>query len=283
MPPGPSLDAYRRYIESVRVVRLADVFGTPSSRTIVINEGRAAGVVAGLAALVLLGSCATLMALVLVHYERRRRELSVRLALGASRLRLTAQLGTEFAWLAAAGTAGALVVAIAGLRVLPTLSLPGGVDLGRLDLSLDWRVLGAAIGTTTLTLATAGLVPLLRFTRRDIAGEIVAVRSTTPASSQQLRQSLLALHVAATIVVLVSAGSSFAPSSTASRPGRVSTSTGPYPFDCASRRFGLRLPTAIPRPWRPSARGRSGSPTVCGRCRASPSWHSGGCPSDSSG
>jgi hypothetical protein len=55
-------------------------------------------------------------------------------------------------------------VALAGLRV-PALSLPGGVDLGRLDLSLDWRVVGAAIGTTALTLATAALVPLLRFTR----------------------------------------------------------------------------------------------------------------------
>jgi predicted permease len=204
--PGVSFDRYREYLESLQVVRLADVFGTPSSRTIVINEGRAAGVVAGLAALVLLGSCATLMALVLVHYERRRRELSVRLALGASRLRLAAQLGAEFGWLAAAGTTGAIVVALAGLRVLPALSLPGGVDLGRLDLSLDWRVLGAAIGTTTLTLATAALVPLLRFTRGDLAGEIVAVRSTTPASSQRLRQTLLAVHVSATIVVLVSAG-----------------------------------------------------------------------------
>ena len=204
--PGSSFDAYRGYLERVRVVRLEDVFGSPSSRTIVISEGRAAGVVASLAALVLLGSCATLMALVLVHYERRRRELSVRLALGASRLRLAAQLGTEFGWLAAAGTAGAIVVALAGLRVLPALSLPGGVDLGRLDLSLDWRVLGAAIGTTTLTLATAAVVPLLRFTRGDLAGEIVAVRSTTPASSQRLRQTLLAVHVSATIVVLVSAG-----------------------------------------------------------------------------
>jgi predicted permease len=204
--PGRSFDRYREYLESVQVVRLADVFGTPSSPTIVINEGRAAGVVAGLAALVLVGSCATLMALVLVHYERRRREMSVRLALGASRLRLAAQLGTEFGWLAAAGTAGAIVVALAGLRVLPALSLPGGVDLGRLDLSLDWRVLGAAVGMTTLTLATGALVPLLRFTREDLAGEIVAVRSTTPASSQRLRQVLLAVHVSATIVVLVSAG-----------------------------------------------------------------------------
>jgi predicted permease len=196
----------RQHWEALQVVRLADVFGTPSSRTIVVNEGRAASVVAGLAALVLLGSCATLMALVLVHYERRRRELSVRLALGASRLRLAAQLGLELGWLAAAGTGGAVVVALAALQMLPALSLPGGIDLGRLDLSLDWRVLGAAIGTTTFTLATGALVPLLQFTRGSLSGEVVAVPSTTPASSQRLRQALLAVHVSATIVVLVSAG-----------------------------------------------------------------------------
>ena len=200
------LDHYRSILESQRVVRLSEVFGSPSSRTIVVSEGRAAAVVAGLAALVLIGSCATLMALVLVHYERRRRELSVRLALGASRLRLAAQLGVEFGWLAVAGTAGAVMVAYAGLEVLPALSLTSGVDLGRLDLSPDWRVLAAAIGTTTLTLAAAAAVPLVRFTRGALASEIVAVRSTTPACSQRLRQALLALHVAATMVVLVSAG-----------------------------------------------------------------------------
>ena len=200
------LDRYRVTLESQRVVPLSAVFGSPSSRTIVVSEGRAAAVVAGLAALVLLGSCATLMALVLVHYERRRRELSVRLALGASRLRLAAQLGVEFGWLAVVGTAGAVMVAYTGLELLPALSLTSGVDLGRLDLSPDWRVMAVALGTTTLTLAAAAAVPLLRFTRGALASELVAVRSTTPASSQRLRQTLLGLHVAATIVVLVSAG-----------------------------------------------------------------------------
>ena len=68
----------------------------------------AAGVlVAALAGLVLLAGCVTLMALVLVHYERRRRELAIRLALGASRGRLAIQLSGELLSVAAAGTAAA--------------------------------------------------------------------------------------------------------------------------------------------------------------------------------
>jgi putative ABC transport system permease protein len=196
----------RRVKELVRVVPLRNVFGTPNSRTIVIREQRAGRVVAGLAGLVLLAGCATLMALVLVHYERRRRELGVRLALGASRSRLGSELAGELAWVAAGGTAGAMLVAVWSLRTLPALSLPGGVDLGRLDLSIDWRVVAAGLATTVLTLVAAALVPLTRFTRANLARELIATSSTTSASSQRLRQTLLGLHVLATIVVLVAAG-----------------------------------------------------------------------------
>ena len=107
-----------------------DVFGTPESRTIVISEHNSLAIVSGLAMLVLLGGGATLAALVLVHYERRRGELAVRLALGASRARLSAELCRELLLIAATGTLGALLVATWGLHVIPSLSLPGGVDLG---------------------------------------------------------------------------------------------------------------------------------------------------------
>lgn len=188
-------------------VPLTDVFGTPDSSTIAIREGNAVVVVGGLAALVLVGGCATLMALVLVHYERRRRELAVRLALGASARRLRADLLRELAVIAAVGAAGAVGASILGLNAIPSLSLPGGVDLGRLDLAIDWRVLSAGLGTTVVSLAAAAALPVSRFTRGRLAGELVAgPAATESASSQRARQVLLALHVAATIVVLVAAG-----------------------------------------------------------------------------
>jgi predicted permease len=202
----------RRLVETgldpgLAVVRLKDVFGTPESRTIIISERGALSVVAGLASLVLLGGCATLMALVLVHYERRRGELAVRIALGASRRRLTSELSRELGILAVGGTIGAVLVAVWGLRTIPSLTLPGGVDLGRLDLSIDWRVLTAAVAATVLTLVAGAVLPVSRFTRASLAGELLAGPATTAsASSQRIRQTLLALHVCATIVVLVAAG-----------------------------------------------------------------------------
>jgi predicted permease len=216
--PGQSLTSIQRIIEEryahddrirpyLKTVLLKDVFGTPESRTIVIGEGNALAIVGGLALLVLLGGCATLAALVLVHYERRRGELAVRLALGASRLRLTMELCRELLLVGVAGTTGALVVATWGLHLIPALRLPGGVDLGRLDLSIDWRVLAAAVASTALTLLVSAGLPVRRFTRSGLAPGLSAGPAPTPsAASLRARQALLALHVTAAIVVLIAAG-----------------------------------------------------------------------------
>jgi hypothetical protein len=217
LAPGQSVADVARHLLDVPVddgdrrgftiVPLKDVFGTPKSPTFVIREGSALSVVAGLAMLVLVGGCATLAALVLVHYERRRRELAVRVALGASRMRLTGELSRELLLIAVSGTLGAVLVAAWGLRAIPSLSLPGGVNLGRLDLSIDWRVLGAAVAATLLTLVAAACLPVSRFTRASLAGDLLAgPAATSSAASQRIRQMLLALHVSATIIVLIAAG-----------------------------------------------------------------------------
>jgi predicted permease len=219
LAPGQSADEVARHLHEkpvedpggrrhvMTVVPLKEVFGTPTSRTMLIREGKTIGVVAGLAMLVLAGGCSTLAALVLVHYERRRRELAVRIALGASRVRLIGELTRELLLIAGSGTIGAVVVALWGLRAIPSLSLPGGVDLGRIDLSIDWRVLGVAVTATLLTLMAAACLPVRRFTRAELAGELLAGPAATPsAASQRTRQVLLALHVSATIVVLIAAG-----------------------------------------------------------------------------
>jgi putative ABC transport system permease protein len=194
-------------MEGMAIVPLREVYGSPTSPTIAIREENSFGVVAGLALLVLLGGCATLMALVLVHYERRRRDQAVKVALGASRSRMMRELLLELGLIAVAGTAGAVVVATWGLGAIPSLSLPGGVDLGRLDLSMDWRVFAAAIGMSVLTLVVAAWTPVRRFTMVRLAGDLIAGPATTAsASSHRIRQTLLALHVSSTIVVLVAAG-----------------------------------------------------------------------------
>jgi putative ABC transport system permease protein len=189
------------------VLPLASVYGTPESQTRVIREGTTFAVVGGLALLVLIGGCATLMALVLVHYERRRRELAVRLALGASPRHLAAELIVELGLVGSIGILGALIVAFWGVQALPSLSLPGGVDLRRLNLSFDTRVLAAALVMTFGSLAVAAWWPIRRCTRASLSGDLVSGPAPTASkSSQRLRQSLLALQVAATVVVLVAAG-----------------------------------------------------------------------------
>lgn len=189
-----------------RVVSVVDVFGTPETRTFMVNERDGALVVAGLALLVLLGGCATIAALVLVHYQRRRAELSVKMSLGAGRGRLIREMLRDLSLVGIAGTAGGLLVAALGTRVVPAMSLPGGVDIGRLDLSIDWRVCAVALGATLATLVVAAVLPVARATRPRLASELVGNTSSTTLASQRVRQALLALQVCATIIVLISAG-----------------------------------------------------------------------------
>ena len=188
------------------VVPLSEVFGTPDTSTFIVSEHDALLVVSGLAALVLVAGCATMAALVLVHYERRRAELALKLSLGASRGRLALELIRDLFLIGSLGTAGGIAVSFVGVRLLPAFSIAGGVDLARLDLSIDWRVLALAIAATLLTLLAAAVRPITRATRQRLGGELVAGSSSTSLTSQRARQALLAFQVCATIVVLVAAG-----------------------------------------------------------------------------
>jgi predicted permease len=188
------------------VTPLTEVYGTPETRTLMIHEGNAFLVVSGLAMLVLLAGCATLAALILVHYERRRPEFALKIALGAERWRLVFELARELTWVGVVGSASGILVAILGSRLVPALGLPGGVDIGRLDLSIDWRVCAVAIIATALTLLVAAARPVLRSTHLRLAGEILSGPSMTSLALHRVRQTLLAFQVCATIVVLVAAG-----------------------------------------------------------------------------
>lgn len=216
LPNGQSAAQIERYLQDtmderlkplLSIVPLRDVFGMPESPTRVVREGKAAGIVAGLALLVLAGGCSTVAGLMLVHYERRRTELALRAALGASPTQLLRLLGSELLPVITIGAVGALLLAMGGLALLPRLTLPGGVDLGRLSLSIDWRVVLAAIFLTVVTVLLAACLPILRATRNRVASDLFAApTSTATTTSHRLRQSLLSLMVCAAIVVLVTAG-----------------------------------------------------------------------------
>jgi hypothetical protein len=160
-------------------IPLTRLFGAPDSPIRIIREGGHARIVGFLAALVLVAGCTTLAALLLVGYERRRRELAVRLALGAPRGQLVRQLAGELVAPVIAGVLGAVAVGPLGVRLIPALKLPGGVDLARLDLSLDWRVLLAVVTICILAMTLAALLPVVRFTRTALAGDLVSATTAT--------------------------------------------------------------------------------------------------------
>jgi predicted permease len=129
------------------------------------------GTLMGAVALVLLVVCANVANLLLARGAARARELGVRMALGAGRIRLVRQLLTESLILGALGGAAGLLLAVWGSRLLLRIA-DGGPGAVPLDIGLDWRVLGFTGIVTCLTAVLFGLIPAMRATRVELAATL---------------------------------------------------------------------------------------------------------------
>ena len=152
---------------------------------------------------VLLIGCANIAGLLLGRAAARRREIAVRLALGASRGRLTRQLLTESLLLALAGGAAGVLVSIWLTRAfnLATSQLPVTVGF---DLQIDRAVLLYALGLTTLTSIVFGLAPARRAARFDVVSSIKDGAGT--GDRLRLRRAILVGQVAVCSMLLVWSG-----------------------------------------------------------------------------
>ena len=157
----------------------------------------------GVAAVVVLIACANVAGLQLARTIARRREIAVRVAIGASRGRLLRQLFTESALLSTVAAIAALFLTYFGGRLVQQLLLPGAVwDDG----VVDGRVLAVTFTISTLTALATGMGPSLHMWSADVAGAMRPAQGVTRGRTGVLRAGLLVTQVTLCVLLLVGAG-----------------------------------------------------------------------------
>jgi predicted permease len=189
---------------TLKLFPLTDSVIQPNSRGAFVLVG---GVALGVSCLVLLIACANVANLLLVRAAGRRKEMALRLALGVGRGRLIAQLVTESALLAMAGSAAALVLARWGRDLLWSFRPPWMLS-GDAVLKFDVRVLGFTLLIALLATLVFGLAPAVIATRANLASELRERRSpwTGAGHRANLRSMLVMAQVALSVVALTGAG-----------------------------------------------------------------------------
>jgi putative ABC transport system permease protein len=167
-------------------------------------------IMSGAVLFVLLIACANVANLQLTRATGRRREIAVRMAIGANRRRLVVQMLTESVLLSAAGGALGLILAYAGDRLLTLemsryhrFSVPNASVIG-----IDWRVLIYAAAVTLGTGVIFGLAPALTASRTNLNESLKAggASSTAESGRRRLRNGLVVSEIALALVLLSGAG-----------------------------------------------------------------------------
>ena len=177
---------------------------TPLQEQIVGNSRRALLVLFAAVGLVLLIACANAANLLLMRATVRQKEMAIRAAMGAHRLRLIRQLLTESLLIAAMGAAGGLTLAWLGVKALVAL---GPENLPRLqEIDVDGRVLFFTLALSVLTGLIFGLAPALQASRPRLQHTLKEGGAATTRGRHWLRNLLVIGEVAIAMTLLVGAG-----------------------------------------------------------------------------
>jgi predicted permease len=161
----------------------------------------------GVVGLVLLIACANVANLLLVRGATRRKEIALRLALGASRGRLIQQLLTESVLLATLGGALGVLFALWIKNGLLAVAEWGGREMSALDPQLDLRVLAFTLALSLLTGIFFGILPALRSTNLDLTPTLKDTgRSSSAIGRSWLTKSLVVVQVSMSVLLLIGAG-----------------------------------------------------------------------------
>ena len=196
---------YARYPPDIRKMFSLDGFVTDLQQHAVGNVRTLLLVLLGAVGFVLLIGCANVANLLLAKAAGRRREVAIRTALGAGRLRLVRQLLTESVLLGLAGGAAGLLIAVWLTQLLIHFS-PGNVPrLAESQLSLG--VLAFALAISVLTGVLFGLAPALQVSKANLNIDLKeGSRSAAAFRRSRIRSVLVVAEVALSLVLLAGAG-----------------------------------------------------------------------------
>src|SRR5262245_595972 len=183
----------------VGVRRYADILG---------GEGQSvmlAGVLLGVALLVLLVACSNVANVLLARAVARQREIVIRLAVGASRLRIATQLLVETSLLAVGGAVGGVAIALVGTRQIAAITPPGMPYW--IAYRVDWPVLGFIAIVAVLATIMAGLVPAIQASRANTHELLKSDgRGISSFHLGRVMRRLVGVEIALSFVLLVLAG-----------------------------------------------------------------------------